>query len=268
MRRLPDILSVWAVLAAAVVLSCSRTPSGVLSKGEMAELLADIHVGEAVVENNYNDYLSDSAKKVVKQAILEKHGVTQAELDSSFMWYGKHLDRYIEVYEETADILQKRLDNAGAIGASMSGGAVAGDSVDVWAGARNFELSRRSPSDIVAFVLKHDDNWESGDIYTWRVKLHNSPVMARFDLNADYVDGTTEVLSTTFAGDGWHEITFYTDSTRQASRIYGDMRLDIGRDRPVFVDSVELIRNRLQPHVYPMRYRQRLFDLRKSYSED
>lgn len=261
-------MSIGAVVVAAIALSCSRTPSGVLSKGDMAELLADIHVGEAVVENNYSDFITDSARKVVKQAILEKHGVTQAELDTSFMWYGKHLDRYIEVYELTADILQKRLDRAGAIGASMSGGAVAGDSVDVWAGARRFEVSSLSPSDIVAFTLKHDDNWKSGDMYTWRFKLHNTPVSAKFGINVDYADGSTEVFSTRFGGDGWQEITFYTDSTRQASRVYGDLMIDPGRGRRVFVDSMELIRNRLNPSLYPMRYRQRNYDLRKTGADN
>lgn len=256
-----NILIVLTFAAVMTICSCRRTPSGVLSRNEMAEVLADIYIGESVVESDYMAFQSDSARKALKQAILERHGVTQQQLDTSFVWYGHHLDRYIEVHERASDILQHRLDRAGAMG-SEGASVIAGDSVDVWPLARRFEIGPRSASDIVAFSLKYDDNWHNGDSYTWRMKLHNSPVMARWGINAQYADGSTEVFSTVFAGDGWHEITFFCDSTLRPVRVYGDLMIDPGHDRRVFVDSVELIRNRLSPTLYTQRYRQHMFDLR------
>lgn len=247
----------------AATFACRRTPKGVLGSDDMAELMADIHIGESVVDNEYQNYQSDSTRKALKQAILAKHDVTQAQLDSSLSWYGHHLDKYIEVYEQTAEILQKRLDNAGALGGAAEGVAVAGDSVDVWTGARRFEIGPHSPSNIVAFSLKRDANWQNGDSYTWRVKLHNMPSAAQWSINAEYSDGSIEVLSTMFAGEGWHEITFFADSTRQATRVSGDLIISTGPNKHIYADSVELIRNRLSPRLYMQRYRQRLYDLRK-----
>lgn len=262
--RRRDIFAVAvSLLLTLSTLSCQRTPKGVLDTDDMAELMADIHIGESVVDNEYIKYDSDSVRKALKQAILERHGVTQADFDTSLVWYGHHLDKYIEVYEQTSEILQKRLDMAGAVGGSSEGVAVAGDSVDVWTGARRFEIGPNTPSNIVTFSLKHDANWKNGDSYTWRVKLHNMPAMAQWSINAEYSDGSTEVLSTMFAGEGWHEITFFADSTRQATRIFGDLTLTPGPGRRVYADSVELIRNRLIPSLYMQRYRQRLYDLRK-----
>lgn len=261
--RLDIVVVSLCLFVALSMFSCRRTPKGVLDVDDMAELMADIHIGESVVDNEYQKYDNDSSRKALKQAILMRHGVTQAQLDTSFAWYGHNLDKYIEVYERTTEILQKRLDKAGAVGGSVDGAAVAGDSVDVWTGARRFEIGPHTPSDIIAFSLKRDANWQNGDSYTWRVKLHNMPATAVWSINAEYSDGSTEVLSTMFAGEGWHELTFFADSTRQATRVYGDLVLNPGPGRRVYADSVELIRNRLSPSLYMQRYRQRLYDLRK-----
>ena len=53
----------WLPLLAAVgiaVTACDSTPDYVIPPKKMAQLMADVHVGEAVVENNSREYGNDS----------------------------------------------------------------------------------------------------------------------------------------------------------------------------------------------------------------
>ncbi len=244
-----------AVLCA--ITSCKRVPGYVIDPDDMAELMADIHVGESVVEMNYSQFSDDSSRQALKQAILAKHGVTKEQLDTSFMWYGAHLDKYQDVYDRTIEILQKRLDESGAIAAAAASASISGDSVDIWSAPRIYSFSAKSPSRFMTFDVNRDNNWETGDSYTWRAKFVNNPNPAKCAILAEYSDGSVEVMNSQFSGDGWHEVTFYVDSTKTANRVYGFMEFAPNKQTFVYLDSVQLVRNRLNRERYQQRYRQR-----------
>ena len=91
--------------------SCRHTPEGVLEQEEMAQLMADIHMGEALVDFNYSTYPNDSTRKMLKQSIYAAHKVTAEEVAPSLEWYGKHIEDYITVYDRTLEIIQQRQSN-------------------------------------------------------------------------------------------------------------------------------------------------------------
>lgn len=250
-------LVVAAAVMAVLTLSCSKTPDGVLAREDMAMLMADVHTGEGVVEMNRNDYESDSARMALRMAIYERHGVTAEQVDSSLAWYGRNLSEYMAMYDRTIEILEQRLTETGnrVAAEAMS---IAGDSVDVWAYPRYLTFSSLSPTRLVTFGLAADDNWEKGDTYTWRGKFFNTSGNGYWTIAAEYSDGTMEFLRYPIATDNWQEIRFITDSTRTARRIYGMLYGD-GRDGGTMrVDSLELVRKRVNPETYGSRYRQRL----------
>ena len=88
-------------VVALLVISCSSVPGYVIPPKKMAELLADIHIGESVVDLNRADYRTDSTKAIMLQSVLAHHGVTKQELDTSFDWYGHNISYYMEVYDKT-----------------------------------------------------------------------------------------------------------------------------------------------------------------------
>ena len=108
MRKLLSIIAV-ALLAVA----CSKTPKGIIPPEEMAQLMADIHTAEAVIELNRGEYRSDSLKQAFKQSVYARHGVDAATVDSSYMWYGRNINSYLEVYDRTIEILEHRLIESG-----------------------------------------------------------------------------------------------------------------------------------------------------------
>jgi hypothetical protein len=243
------ILPVIALTAAALLSgACRRTPSGVLSEEEMAQLLADIHIADAFVQDQRMGLAdNDSARQAVKNAVLAKHGVTQAQLDSSFHWYGHNLARYIEVYERVDTILGDSLRAINSA-AHQELAAAAGDSTNVWNLQPAYVFSPRSASNFVTFSIEADSTWKRGDVYQWQMTVENNTSPLRLTMLVDYANRnrTTEVLeSTAFFEPGRATLEFRLDSTMNAKRIYGFMQLSPREGERAFVDSIKLIRTRL-----------------------
>ncbi|MDO4320480.1 MAG: DUF4296 domain-containing protein [Bacteroidales bacterium] len=247
-----------AVIAACV--GCNRVPSHVIEPERMARLMADMRMADAVITLNPGDYRSDSSRVILKRAVFDRNGVTQADFDTSLIWYGHNIDRYQEINDRTIEILEGRLADIGAAGGTGNALSVAGDSVDVWPGAMSYVISRRSPSDFITFGMESDRNWEQGDVYTWSFKFATMPASARWGISAEYDDGSVETLTSmiTVGGSVRQTISFLTDSTRSARYIGGWLYVEPDGHRPVFIDSVSLTRGRLDGHKQSRHYMQRM----------
>lgn len=248
------ISAIYLVLLVFVV-SCSKIPSYVIDKDDMASVMADMHIGESVVELNRKDYHNDSLKMMMKQSVLERHSVTSQEFDTSLEWYSHNIVEYIDLYDKTIAILEKRIAETGNRIAAENI-SMAGDSVDVWSSAHTMSLNVRAPSQYVTFSLNADDNWERGDYYTWRAKFFNNPEASTCVIGAEYPDGSSEYVTQDFTGDGWHEVNFVADSTRLASKIFGYLKANVRGETSFWIDSVMLVRNRLTPERYRKHYNQ------------
>lgn len=254
--RLTCVIGLLLTLSA-----CSRVPSNVVKPDEMAELMADLQIAESAVESNFQYYPTDSSRLAVKQAVLAKHGVSQEMYDTTMMWYGAHLDQYMKVYEQTEQILQNRLDQSEATIAAANSVSISGDSVNVWPFPSSYMLNRMSATNVLTFDLKRDNNMKPGDRYTWRAKVMGINPQIYWGMVARYADGTTDTYNEfSYMHDGWVQISFYTDSTRQLTALNGFMDVDVSRLGNIYIDSMELIRNRNNSVLYPQRYRQRHYD--------
>jgi len=234
-----------------IVAACTRVPSGVIPPDEMAELLADMHVGESYIEYNVASFRSDSTKENLRQSIFRAHGVTEAEVDSSLMWYGHHIDTYNDVYLNTLDILKERQNALGNLIASQATVSFSGDSVDIWTGSRHIRITPRSPAQGLRFNLPIDSMLKPGDSYTWRMKVLNTEpnVSIKWNTVAEYTDGTVETYATSSSARSWHEATFVTDSTLTLRSLRASAMIS-GPASEFSLDSIMLIRRRLNPNQY------------------
>ena len=251
MKKLLSISCAALVLASA----CSKVPSDVIQPEEMALLMADVHTAEAVVDMNRMSYPSDSARQAMKQSVYARHGVSSEQVDSSFAWYGRNITYYMDVYDRTIEILEHRLIETGnrvAVEAALS---IAGDSVDVWPYPRYFALSDRMPSKTLTFNFSRDPNWERGDSYTWRAKMFNNQEKSDWGIVVEYADGSVEFSSQEISGgDGWKEFVFHTDSLRDATRVYGYLNAANRKGSSIHIDSIGIVRKRVDPERYNRRY--------------
>lgn len=241
------VASLWAFY------SCSNRPDYVIPPEKMAELMADLNMGEAVTDVERRQYRENEPREEFKSAIYEKHGVTGEQVDTSLSWYGHNISQYIEICDRSVEILEARLSSVGTNIVSNSVSAH-GDSVDIWPYPSYIHVRPQDASSSLTFHFEQDENREIGDIYTWRAKFDNISSPVEWGIISEYADGMIETLNTSFNSNGWQEINFYTDSTKTLSRIYGYLKVD---ENNSFIDSLSLIRKRKDEELYTHRYRQK-----------
>ncbi len=251
-----------ALLSVAIALiSCDRTPDGVIPRKEMASLMADIHTAESVVDTERRVFATDSMRLLLKQSVLARHGYTVADLDSSLSYYGRNIDIYAKLYDDVVEILEDRIataeieglaDNSSSQNNMSSDGDMSfdGDSVDVWSLPRTLFFSRTSPVSVLPFSLASDRYWEHGDVYTLRGKLSGATDAIAVALAVEYLDGSVDHLTMRSLGNGWKEATILVDSAKTARNVYGAISYPVAASglRPVTVfDSITLYRSRHNP---------------------
>lgn len=261
-------LIICLIALVAVLSSCSTRPDGVLSQEEMAQLLADIHTAEGVVESNGRGYSTDSAKRVLRQSVYARHGVSSEVVDSSLSWYGYNMEKYVEVYDRVIEILEERVElaqeKAGASTGTTTDMTITfeGDSVDVWTGVKYRRLAENMPADFITFNLSSDANWEKGDVYTLRGKFFDIKEPVEVTLAAEYADGTFDYVTRYFNGDGWHDAKIVLDSIKNARYVYGVAKYNPLKAQVAFVDSISLYRTRYNGTLRDMRDSQSHFSRR------
>lgn len=234
----------------AAVSSCERTPENVMGKEAMASFMADMHMGEAVIDLDYSSFPNDSTRKALKQSICAAHGVDQELVDSSFSWYGHHIEKYIDVYDRTIEIIQERQRNLASSLSSQI--AIAGDSVAIWTGPGHVLVSDKMPSRILTFNFEPDSTWQKGDIFMLRYLPVNPTGKIESRIMVDYDNGVTGYISdATVTQRGINEQRLQVDSTLVPTRIYGYITYP-ANEGSYEIDSIAVVRMRhyIMPHAY------------------
>jgi len=78
----------------------------IIKKDKMVEILTDIHLTQAVVEQ---EILPQGVKKEYYYcSIFERHGVTEELFDSAIGWYAANMDVFEKVYAEVIANLERK----------------------------------------------------------------------------------------------------------------------------------------------------------------
>lgn len=260
-RHIQDKFNVRPLFLAAVILACcvwgcQSVPDEVIEPDKMVDLLADVYIGDAMIHNEYAGLSNDSNRLKLRQSVLNKYGVTSADLDTSMGWYGRHLELYTEIQDRVIERLENfQTEIAGVV--SAAGMSQSGDSVDVWPGMPYLRLAPSSDKKYVTFYLEADKNWENGDSYTWRGKAFNIPGNSFMQVGVLYDDGAMDFANMSLSINNWQEVKIPTDSTRNAVKIFGSISISPHADAPVWIDSIMLVRKRVD-HINPVtNYQQR-----------
>ena len=279
------------VLALSLI-SCDKTPHGVLSVNDMADLIADLQLAEAYIETHSADYDTDSSKLVLKQSVFKKHGITARDYDSSLVWYAHNMEDYTKAHDKAVGILQKRYDKIKTGDNSMPEEMIAGpgdlqgmpshnaqprgpapvkrmkklstdaasDTTDLWQGPRSYMLTQGAQRGFITFDIQPDANKQRGDRYQLAYKLSRGGNEFKVSLNVDYTDGGTAQITRGTNSDGWVTIDVQSDSARQVRRIYGYLSYDMKRGHTAYVDSLTLMRTHFNKSNYGFIHAQRLFE--------
>lgn len=87
--------------------ACNRRPEGVLSRSDMRKILIDLHKTDGLV--GVKKYRGEQ-KDECYQAILADYGISQAQFDSSIVWYSGKPKTFEKIYTEVLEALQAEDD--------------------------------------------------------------------------------------------------------------------------------------------------------------
>lgn len=93
-----------------LLFACSKYPKGVLDSEDMVDLLYDIQIAQAVYKNNPSPFSNPSDKDALINDVLKRRGITQAELDSSLVWYSDNPELYVKVHDKVVTRLTEKRD--------------------------------------------------------------------------------------------------------------------------------------------------------------
>ena len=92
-------------VAVVFLVSCGKQiPGDIIQPSEMEELLYDYHL--ALTMGNDLSYTERYKRESYKNYVFKKHGVTEAEFDSSMVWYTRNSKMLTDIYKN----LQKRYE--------------------------------------------------------------------------------------------------------------------------------------------------------------
>ena len=186
-------LAACLVLFITVVLTGCKPgiPGRYLQMDEMVDILYDYHVADGMVQTNF-DSPDSVAMRAYRISILKNHGVTQADFDSSMIYYTRHTRLLQKVYDKIADRLDREAVERGGQ-AGFTNLTENADTTNVWKRSTAFVLSPYLATNRMSFEIKADSSYHEGD----RMVLD-------FDAQFLYQDGTRDalvVLAITYAND-------------------------------------------------------------------
>lgn len=156
-----------------VLVSCKEGhPKGVIEPSEMENVLYDYYMAQAMADNL--PYEEAYKKSLYTESVLRKHGFTQAQFDSSLVWYTRQAEEFTKIYEQVNQRLKDRqsaLNHQIALRDKKPLTTQKGDTVDIWYKDRLYRLSDSPASNKLVFQIPSDENFKVGDEFSWKVRF-------------------------------------------------------------------------------------------------
>lgn len=213
----------WTLIAGlALMTSCGKQiPSDIIQPKQMEKVLYDYHLSLS---------MSQSSKNVEKEAqrnyVFQKHNISEAEFDSSMVWYTRESKELMAIYENLNKRFRReyshieRLMEGREDASSQS--FISGDTVNIWRKGDIHWFNTAPLYRQLAFEIKADTTFHPQDAFLWSMDCHffteGKIVMGmNVMLDNDSVIGTTKTIETS----GKYEIYLETDSAYQIKTMNG-----------------------------------------------
>lgn len=100
----------WFVILCVLLAIVGCRPRGVLSNKEMRNVLYDLHRVDGALQVAGYNYGHNQELAAYYKTVLDEHGVTQAEFDSSLVWYTDNPQIFNKIYPKVIARLQEDVD--------------------------------------------------------------------------------------------------------------------------------------------------------------
>jgi len=232
-------------------ISCNNRQEGIVNHRKMVNFLTDLHkLDGALSVKGFAD--SQSRENIYYyNALLEKHGITKAEFDTSLVWYTKNPKKFDKIYNEVIEDLnvedsllkQKTLAFEDSLMNALK-------QIDIWKKSKNITLNKDSARNRIEFVIDSAELF-SQDVFELmflhRVAPSDSSSNQHAVLRIHYENGFTDSVFTKTYNDSIlrrYKLHLVARHKLKIKRLTGSL-LGSSTSKGIqnaFVDSISLIR--------------------------
>lgn len=248
--------SLWGGLvgAALFIISCAPSlPSGILDEEEMTDVLVDFHLAQGIAEARGEEPEISRYKHI--QAVFKKHHITEAEFDSSMVYWSGRAEDFTFIYNNVVTRVRAQAERMGLEATTQDKFASLtseGDTANIWLG-KDFACVVANPVQCVySFQMKADSTFRQGDSFIWRFKSQfvtrsmNNEAIAQ--INFYYDTDTVTTVYELIRNNPKNELEYYPRKaldTLNLRSITGFVYLPMESNdppKPLLISEMKLIR--------------------------
>lgn len=235
-----------------------KVPKDVIQPQAMEDLLYDYHLATTLsADLPYNE---NYKKEAYLAYVFKKHHVTEAEFDSSMVWYSRHSDEMTTIYqnlqkrmETTAEQLKKQtIRHSGEVSVSLSG-----DTVDLWQDRTLYWLTAYGLTNKLTFDLRADTSFHEKDRLVWEADFSFLPKgktsgRVVMGVNLTFSNDSTQGMTRVVSMSGMQRLVITPDSAFKYKNVTGFMYYTGEEETSVLVSRIQLMRYRTPEHLLPV----------------
>lgn len=253
-KQMPDKISKTLFLLLGIMffmVSCNNRPEGVMSKSEMIDFLTDLHKldgtlatkGIGTTQNRENIYYYNS--------LLKKHEITQANFDSSLVWYSKNPKNFAKIYAQVIENLTDfEKDIKKGKYNTIDSTLLRHSQENIWRNQTSYTFTKDSTREQLEFTIQNTPlQWQDSYSlsFTQRISPKDSSTSQHVVLRINYSGGITDSVYATTYNDSILRRYTLTLAARKQKRIESISGKLLGSktyqgQMGAKIDSVKLIR--------------------------
>lgn len=230
-------------------------PGGIMDEQEMEDVLVDIHLAQGLAETERQT--ADVARYKYIQSVFRKHGITEAEFDSSMVYYCQYSEKMQHIYANVVSRIKTEAERMG-IEAETAADKFAnltadGDTANIWIGKDFTCLMADKTQCIWSFHMQADSTYRPGDSFLWRFRSQfvergmNNEAIAQLNLyyEGDTVATVTELVRSSMPNELRYTPVHEIDTLALRSItgfIYMPLVRSGDKPKPLLISGISFIR--------------------------
>lgn len=241
------------ILLLSVFAACKiKTPDNLIPQEKMEDILFDYHFSKAA--SNDINYKESYKKEAYKNYLYKKHGISEAEFDSSYAWYARNTTVMEEIYENIKNKVTERLEKVEEVLRLRENKfirTVSADTAEIWGGAKYYIMKPLPNTSLISFSEETDTTFHLNDHIkfkaNYRFENKNEHQKAITIISVIYKNDSIANFMKETTADGPDSIYFNLSEKREMHRLTLNIFLtntykDSGDSLTLIINDLKLMR--------------------------
>lgn len=226
MKRLFPLI----ILFILTIMACEDRPQNVLSRSKMEDVLYDYHMMQGIINQLPGEERTEKAQDYIN-AVYEKHGITEAQFDTSIIYYNRHAEDLHKIYKnlkERYNAANEEIQIVNGNNDMMAIYETGGDTTNLWSSASLYAFHNKSLLNKESFTIHADSSFHKNDqlILTLtplfiRESRDDYDISLNVGLSVMYTDGKHIGTTRTITNNGTQQLTLMTDAEKDVKSVTG-----------------------------------------------